>query len=251
MKNKILKSPKVQLIAALVLLALVGIVSDGDLKKLAVFLFSVLTCLFTELIFVGKPNSQKIQSSLITGMIIGLLAIPAYDFWFVYVAGIIAIASKWIIRISKQHIFNPAACGLVIAGYFFIDQVIWWGGSAPIVLIVAVGLILLNIKRLAMPFAYFGTRVLLSFLLGISLESALLLPNLFFAFVMLVEPKTSPSRQIEQWIFGVGCGVLSTVLFSFTQGFDADLVALLMMNLLLFIYRQRKSNYDNIHADYY
>lgn len=252
-----IKSAKAQIIFVLLLLSVLGIMHGGYVGyemyvgKVAILTFSVLASICTELVFGGKISKQKLQSAAVTGLIIGAITIPIGSYMFALSASLLAIGSKRVIKDGAQHAFNPAAFGLISASLIFSNQINWWGGVSPVVIIIAAGLILLRLKKLAMPFAYFGTRVLLAVIIGIPLTTALLLPNLFFAFVMLIEPKTSPVKQIEQWFFGAICGVLSVLLYRYTEGFDADLVALLIMNLLFFIYRKRKVDFTKINTDFY
>ncbi len=65
-----------------------------------------------------------------------------------------------------------------------------------------------------------------------NLAQAFLLPNLFFAFVMLVEPKTSPTKRTEQWLFGGLCGLLATLYYHFLPAYEGDIMALLTLNLI-------------------
>ena len=58
----------------------------------------------------------------------------------------------------------------------------------------------------------------------------ILLPNIFFAFVMVVEPKTSPGKRPAQWLFGAFCGVAAAIVHEWLPAWDGDLWGLLLAN---------------------
>ena len=49
---------------------------------------------------------------------------------------------------------------------------------------------------------------------------------------MVIEPKTSPAKRGDQLVFGLGCGVLSTIATNLIPQYETDLAALLTMNLM-------------------
>jgi len=230
--NVNIKSPKIQIILLLTMLAIIGLFTGDPAVKLLVLTYGILTAVFTEWMLWGKVKPQMLQSAVITGSIIGMLSSPGSNLMFVWLAAFAAIISKRLIQIWGSHIFNPAAWGLFLAGLALSNQVNWWGASMPPVIILGAGIILLRLKRLEMTFAYIIGRVLSAMLVGIPFSGALMLPNLFFAFIMLIEPKTSPSKRGEQLVFGLGCGALSTIAANAISQYEADLAALLIMNLM-------------------
>jgi len=227
-----IKSPKIQIILLLATLAGVGVFTGDPAAKLWVLTYGILAAVFTEWMLWGKAKPQMLQSAVITGSIIGMLSSPGTNLMFVWLAAFAAISSKRFIQIQGNHVFNPAALGLFIAGLALSNQVNWWGSSLSPVIIVRAGIILLRLKRLEMTFAYITGRVLFAMLVGVPLSGALMLPNFFFAFIMLIEPKTSPSKRGEQLVFGLGCGALSTIAANLIPQYETDLAALLIMNLL-------------------
>jgi Na+-translocating ferredoxin:NAD+ oxidoreductase RnfD subunit len=230
-----LKKPKVQILLLLGVLATLRILStDNAAGKIALLATSLSAALFAEWALFGNVKKTALQSAAITGVIIGILIAPGGNLSVAWVAAVLAIASKKWIRFpkTKTHIFNPAAFGIVSSIVLFGNRVNWWGNSMPILILFAGGLILLRLHRLALPFSYFIVRAATAALLGgAALHSALLLPNLCFAFIMLVEPKTSPGKQTEQWIFGGLCGFAATLAYLYIPSFEGDLIALLTLNL--------------------
>src|SRR5499426_4616685 len=57
--------------------------------------------------------SIDLRSPLITGLSLSLL-LRADEPWLHAVAGVIAIASKYVLRVGDKHIFNPAGFAIVV-----------------------------------------------------------------------------------------------------------------------------------------
>jgi Na+-translocating ferredoxin:NAD+ oxidoreductase RnfD subunit len=234
--HTLLKNPKTQLCLLLAALAVTGLVGASVPSRIVIVLTtSVAAALLAEWAFFGAVPSASLQSAAISGAIVGLLVAPGADLLFAWSASVAAIASKKLLVFREgKHIFNPAAFGLVVAMLIFGNRINWWGNTSVVLVILGAGLILIRLRRLSLPFAYFIAR-----LAGIVLltgpdagRAMLLLPNLFFAFIMLVEPKTSPGKRGEQWIFGGACGLLATLFYRFFPAFEGDMLALLTINLL-------------------
>ena len=231
-----LKNPKTPLLILLAALAIFGLVGGHDVSlKLAILGTSLTAAMLAEWALFGAVPLAVLQSAAISGGIVGLLVAPGADPRFAWTAAVLAIASKKLLVFHEgKHIFNPAAFGLVVSMMIFGNRINWWGNTSAVLVIVGGGLILMRLRRLSLPFAYFiartaGIVLLTSINAG---RAALLLPNLFFAFIMLVEPKTSPGKRPEQWIFGGICGILATTFYHFASVFEGDLLALLTVNLL-------------------
>jgi len=135
-------------------------------------------------------------------------------------AGLIALASKYILAIRGKHVFNPAALGAVVVVFFFEQGATWWaGGNLPMLPLVLIGGILVarKLRHADLILAFLGVA-LLSILLPVVVSGGELLPALrsalvngslfFFAFVMLVEPLTTPPRRIGRLAYGALVGLL-------------------------------------------
>ncbi len=248
---KLLKNSKIQIIVLLILLVVWSIFTESIQSKLLVLLYAVAAAVFAEFIFFAHVKPTMLQSAIITGLIIGTLAAPFGSFLFIWLAAVLAIAAKRFIKFNKnKHIFNPAAFGLIVSSLVFSSQINWWGNSSSILIIIIGGTILFRLNRLSLPFAYFIFRFLSALALGTSFTNALLLPNLFFAFIMLVEPKTSPAKRMEQWFFGGICGILATLSYICYASFEGDLIALLIVNILRpLLQKFVKSNFFNNYSN--
>lgn len=151
-------------------------------------------------------------SAYITGIIIGLLLSPSLDFLPVLLVSLLAIGSKHLLKWKNTHIFNPAAFGLVLAGLILPISVSWHGVSS-LLLIAPLGLALMYFtKTLATGLSFFISFAVILALQAlvsgnnpaIMLESlAFIGTTVFFAFFMVVEPKTASVTPAGKTLFGV------------------------------------------------
>ena len=161
------------------------------------------------------------ESSLITALILALIITPGrpYESFFLLLsAGLIAMASKYILAIRGKHIFNPAALSAVVVALFFEQGATWWaGGNLPMLPFVLIGgvLVLRKLRHTDLALAFLGVAML-SILAPVVISGGELLPALrsalvnaslfFFAFVMLTEPQTTPPRRLGRILYGAFVG---------------------------------------------
>lgn len=203
------------------LLALLGasLFLSGFDPKAILFQAAILTavCYVTNKIFAKIfkviPNSE---SFLITALILTLIIGPTTNYPRLILIAALAMASKYLLVFRRGHVFNPAAIAIALVG-----GASWWVGSEAMTIPILIGglLILRKIRRL--------TLVVVFLLLALSINPALL----FFAFVMLVEPQTSPTPYLWQIIYAA----LIALLFRFLSLEQA----LLIGNVLSFIVSPR------------
>jgi ferredoxin-NADP reductase len=163
--------------------------------------------------YLNIPKNK--ESELITALILILIMSPAKsleDFIILAIAAIAAMASKYILVISKWHIFNPAAFGAFIPGFLFHHHASWWVGTDFITPVVFIGgmLVLRKMKRFIMVIAFEITALSVIAWQTYLNQSAsqvwhnvwlalVSTPLLFFSYIMLTEPLTSP-RHVEKYI---------------------------------------------------
>ncbi len=156
------------------------------------------------------------------------------------------MASKYIFAINKKHIFNPVAFGVAICALTFNQSANWWAGrSQMFVLVLILGLLIVRkIRRFDLVFYFFFTSfctiLLLSLLRGsdfftIFTKTLLDTPILFFAFVMVTEPLTTPPTKLLQSIYGALVGVMFAPQFHLGPIFFTPETALLAGNVFSFI----------------
>lgn len=184
------------------------------------FLFVLLCRLFNEIF--ARLSGAKVnpESAIITGLILsaimGPLSLPGDWAWLLVSSGV-AMASKYIFAIRKSHLFNPAAFGAFVAGLLGYSAS-WWIGSMVTLPLVLVGGVIVarKIRRLHLVVVFLAVYTALlavgTFLVrGAALADAARIfdtvfissPILFFAFVMLVEPLTSPRTKKLRLYFGM------------------------------------------------
>lgn len=202
-------------------------------------------------------------SAIITGLIIGTVSVNA-PIAGTFIATLLAILSKFVIRWKGSHIFNPAVFGVVIVqllnpaahgggsmahGVSQIMEGFGPGGFAVSLWLVPL-LLFANWRAnkvwVAMP--YLLATALLFYFTGLATLNSLNAADIFkfleplpyyFAFIIASEPKTSPWAKNEQIVFGIGIAILSVlplIIFGFYSHVTA-LIALLIVNLVYAIYR--------------
>lgn len=192
-----------------------------------------------------RPN---FESQFITGLILALIVGPLPLFknlLFLTVVAALAMVSKYIITYKKQHIFNPAAFAVTITAAAMGQGASWWIGSPLMLPFIAVmGLVMSRKLRrfhlvLSFVISYAVSLSVFSFnSVGASgilnlLQSAFLSPPLlFFTFVMLTEPITSPADRRMRIYFGLFTGFIYAIFSTyFTVSYTLEL-ALISSNLV-------------------
>ena len=151
-------------------------------------------------------------SAFISGIFIGGLLTQNLA-WYVYVAaGIIAVASKHLLKVNHCHIFNPANFGILIVFLIFKSSNTWWI-SSPFYLVMLFGLFILwRLRRFDLGLSFLLTYYLAHFYLLLKDVSPIQhFSNLvaqggtifFFAMFMLIEPKTNPAAGRQRIFYGI------------------------------------------------
>jgi ferredoxin-NADP reductase len=131
-------------------------------------------------------------------------------------AGVVAIASKYVLTKHQRHIFNPAAFGAVLVGVTSVLHSRWWVGSSSMFIFVAI-LVILEVRKIhrqPMVWSFAAVAVLLAVLrndagLFESLKLTFLsFPIVFFGGLMLTEPITTPPRRYQRVAYGALVGLL-------------------------------------------
>lgn len=192
------------------------------------------------------------ESAIITGLILALIVGPApllADLVVLFAVASLAILSKYVLAWRGKHIFNPAAAGAAAVALILGRGASWWVGNPYLLPFVAVGgmILLLKIKRIKMAVIFVSTYALLLFVaspdglqsleLAADLVRKLLVfsPILFFVFVMLPEPQTSPNRTGQVWVYAAFTA-LAAIIYGRTLPIPYTFeLALLSGNILTFI----------------
>ena len=172
------------------------------------------------LAFRVPANSESIY---ITALILTLIIDPvtAADSKGVGVlvfASVWAMASKYIVAAHGKHLFNPAAFGVALTALLLDHPATWWvAGNLPLLPVVLVGglLVLRKLRRFEMAGLFMLAALATTLATTAPADYAMVLtemfgssPLLFFAFIMLTEPLTAPTRRLPQLAFAAIVGVL-------------------------------------------
>lgn len=210
-------------------------------------------CLITNTIFRLVFKAQtNIESVYITVLILALIIGPirptdgAGRLWFLVWASVWATAGKYIFAIGKKHIFNPAAFAVALTALTLSRSANWWIGTVSMLPLVLAGgiLVVRKIMRPDLIISFLVTA--LAAIIGFSLlrgvnpmvtvqktffDSAIL----FFAFVMLTEPLTTPPTRILRIAYGAFVGFLFAPAVHVGSLYSTPELALLMGNIFSYI----------------
>lgn len=196
--------------------------------------------------FKAVPN---VESIYITVFILALIITPVTDaagYIFVGWAAIWAMASKYMLAVRKKHVFNPAAFAVALTALTLGQGASWWIGTTVMMPLVTLGgvLIVRKIIRtdLALSFSLSAAAVIIggSLLRGTnivtSLERMILYsPWLFFTFIMITEPLTTPPRRNLRISYGILVGILFSPQLNFFGFYLTPELALLVGNIFVYL----------------
>jgi Na+-transporting NADH:ubiquinone oxidoreductase subunit NqrB len=209
-------------------------------------LSAMIAALATQIVATRLSGLQRLdlRSPLITGLSLALL-LRGDALWVQALAGILAIGSKFIIRIRGKHLFNPAAfaiLAMLLSGHAWVSPGQWGHSAMLIGAIVSLGILVLQrAARLdvaaAFVLAFGGLLFLRAAWLGDpwaipvhQLESGSLL---LFTCFMITDPRTTPDAIGARVLFAVAVAVFAHWLLYFQQVPYGLYAALVMMSLLV------------------
>ena len=185
-------------------------------------------------------------SVLISSMSLCLL-LKTNDWYISLLAAFLTVASKYVFRINKKHIFNPSAFGIVAAIYLTNDA--WlspaqWGSNAVIFFfVVTLGTIVVTkVQKLDVSLAFLLTFAGLLFwrqvyVLGwptdYFIHSVSTGSLLLFTFFMISDPKTSPNHPLARIIWAVLIAVVSFYLAVFKWKYNTPVWILIVAGPLV------------------
>ena len=144
-----------------------------------------------------------------------LLLLHVSEAWWMLLAILVAIASKFLVTVNKRHIFNPSA--LAIVAVVLVTDSAWvssgqWGQFLWFALLAAGSglVIMLGIRQMLTSIAFLATFSTITFIYAFWLGDPLTIPLhrlqngalLIFAFFMLSDPKTVPASMTGRIIYG-------------------------------------------------
>ncbi len=177
---------------------------------------------------VRKKAWEFPSGALLTAMIVAMV-LRAQEPWYVTtITSAVAILSKYIFRSPMANVFNPAAFAIVATFYVFHTGQSWWGALAEASPITQAALIVMGVfitdrvNKMPLVLTFLGTYFLLftvtAFVSNPQWVSEVFRPPdleaaLFFAFIILTDPPTSPAKYPDQIVCGAIVAVVSYTLF--------------------------------------
>lgn len=201
--------------------------------------------------FAARSNPESV---LITALILALIITPfgprdATAIGFAIFASIWAMASKYMLPPGGRHVFNPAAFGVALAAATLGTEVSWWiGGGLYLLPALLLGGALIVYKMrcydLVLGFAA-AALVTVAFTAGQDVRTALEQVALhsmflFFAFVMLTEPRTAPLGRPRRIAYAALIGVLFAPEIHFGTFYFTPELALLAGNIFALLASPRR-----------
>ncbi len=229
----------------LIIFSIVGIFILGWKNTLPQLVIAVLTAGSLDSIFnYFKTKQLRIyKSGVISGFFIGLVLSNSPVWYVPLIAAILAILIKHLTDYImnsldyNSHIFNPAMSGIFISILLFKTSDGWWGAISFFPIFILGLFLLYKFKRfgLSIPFliTYFLIIGATAFIKGSF--SYLLFFNFtlyFFAFFMLIEPRTSPVTSRGRLFYGIIAGIIIALMHLFLPVYELTL-GLLISNLFV------------------
>ncbi len=236
---------KNQMVLVLSIFAAVSMLQLGIKNSLPQLAISAATAIGLDFLIIYTKSRKPFfsTSAFISGLIIALALPPGITWHIPLFASSIAIFSKHTIRIRGRHNFNPANFGLLLSMFIFGTYLAWWGATNAWLVLLLGTFIAYRFKRIHLVLSFFITQSILLgayfALKGGPFLNGILTVNLFFIFVMLIEPKTSPIHRKGRIIYGVLTGAFSSVLLATIPTLDPSVLALALSNLLVPVINSR------------
>jgi len=246
------------LVMAAVGLSFLGLLPFQPVDLLVSLSVLVLVCWIANSAFAKIFNVPANTESLyITAFILALIITPksparyfsAGSAVFLWV-GVWAMASKYLLAIRRKHIFNPAALAVALAAFTLNQAASWWVGTFAMLPFVLFGSLLVarKIRRFDLILSFLaaagavtlgatlatGTRVVPA--TGQLLADS---PILFFAFLMLTEPLTTPPARAARILYGVMVGFLFSPSLHLGRVYSTPELALVVGNVFSYLMSPR------------
>jgi len=237
------------LLVIAILMCIVGALTYDPFALLVSVGFLLAVCVVVNRIFAATFKvPTNLESAYISALILALILTPIKslnDLWFLGWAAVWAMASKYIIAIKGKHLFNPVIFAVTLT-YFTINRsASWWIGSGWMLPFVLLGglLVVRKIGRFDLVLSFLITAltiVLVSALFSndfiATVQNAILSSAiLFFAFIILTEPLTTPPTRSTRIYYGILVGFLYTPQFHLGSFYFTPELAILIGNIYSYI----------------
>ena len=155
------------------------------------------------------------KSALISGLSLCLL-LRTNDPWLAMLAAVVAVASKFLLRVRGKHVFNPTNFALV--AMMLVTGQVWaspgqWGSAAVFAFLLASagGLVVNRAARADVTWTFLACYAALWLGRSLWLGDPLVIPLhrlengalVLFAFFMISDPRTTPDSRAGRMLFAV------------------------------------------------
>ena len=245
---KFFKTPKGLLI--IILAILTGMAAPGEgIRVVAPGLLSAVTVagLLDTLILRIKRKKWEFPSGAVLTALIVAMVLRAQEPWYVTtITSVIAIVSKYVFRSRAANVFNPAALAIVATFFVFHTGQSWWGALpemtpvAQMALVAAGAFITDRVNKAPLVLAFLGTYYFLFTVTAFVsdprwVSEVFRTPDLqaalFFAFIILTDPPTSPVKYPDQIACGAIVAVVSYAIFEWIGAVYYLLAGVLVGNI--------------------
>ena len=235
MRRRILtffKTPKGLLTLILLLLAGIALPGQGWRVGLPGLAAGCVCAGFVDAVILrwkNRKGSWEFPSGAVLTAMIVAMVLRVQEPWYVNAAvSVGAVLSKYVIRSRTANVFNPAALAIVASFYVFHTGQSWWGSLSEVrpvlqLALLASGVFITDrVNKMPLVLTFLGTYFLLftatSFVTNPQWVAEIyrspdLEAALFFAFIILTDPPTSPAKYPDQIVCGVIVAVVSYSLF--------------------------------------
>ena len=168
------------------------------------------------------------SGAVLTAMIVAMVLRAQEPWYVVTITSVTAVLCKYIFRSRSANVFNPAALAIIASFYVFHTGQSWWGALPDVfpitkaVLLAAGVYITDRVNKMPLVLTFLGAYFLLftvtSFVANpLSVAEVFRTPDLeaalYFAFIILTDPPTSPAKYPDQIVCGVIVAVVSYLFF--------------------------------------
>lgn len=222
--KKFFKTPKGLLTIILTLLIAIAAPHEGLLATAPGLLSAITAAGLVDLLIlrIRKKIWEFPSGAVLTAMIVAMV-LRAQEPWYVTsITSVAAVLSKYIFRSRSANVFNPAALAIVGSFYVFHTGQNWWGALPDVtpalqLVMIAAGFFMADrVNKMPLVLAFLGCYYLLfaatAFVgdpgkVAEIFRTPDLQASLFFAFIILSDPPTSPTKYPDQIV----CGLLTAV----------------------------------------
>lgn len=250
--NKVLKffrTPKGLL--TLILLALIAVAAPHEgLRLVAPGMLAAIAAAGVVDAFILRVRTDRAEfpsGAILTAMIVAMVLRAQEPWYIVTITSVIGVLSKYFVRSRSANVFNPAALAIVITFYIFHTGQSWWGAlpevtpPALVLVLLATGLYITDrVNKMPLVLVFLGTYFFLFTITAFASDPGRVseifrAPDahavLFFAFIILTDPPTSPAKYPDQIRYAFIVAVVSFAFFQWVGSVYYLLAGLLVGNV--------------------